>query len=181
MKALVCALMIMIAGILVDEPPKIDSRLDIEPRGRLPLTLILEMMAVCLEQGASIPRTLSMIGTNTGGSYAPSLPCIAGLLEDGNDWNLSWSQGLRDSLLGEELFIIKRCLEPSWRYGQSPLLGIDSTVAELERHARSGLEEEAASLSVRLLLPTGLCILPAFILIGVVPCIASFAGGIFTT
>lgn len=179
MKALVCTLMIVIAGILVDDSPRIDSRLDLDRGGRLPLTLILEMMAVCLEQGASIPRTLSMIGTNTGGLYGLSLPRIAGLLENGNDWDLSWSQGLRDPLLGEALFIVKGCLEPSWRHGQSPLLGIDSTVTELERRARKSLEEEAASLSVRLLLPTGLCILPAFILIGVVPCIASFAGGIF--
>ena len=34
-----------------------------------------------------------------------------------------------------------------------------------------------ATITVRLLVPTGLCILPAFVLIGVIPCIAAFAGG----
>ena len=35
--------------------------------------------------------------------------------------------------------------------------------------ARAGIERRAAKLSVRLLMPTGLCFLPAFICVGVIP------------
>ena len=36
------------------------------------------------------------------------------------------------------------------------------------------MERAAARLSVRLLMPTGLCFLPAFVIVGVLPAIASF-------
>ncbi len=40
---------------------------------------------------------------------------------------------------------------------------------ELRRDARATAEEKAAALSVRLMLPLGLCVLPAFMALGVVP------------
>ena len=39
---------------------------------------------------------------------------------------------------------------------------------------RARIEQRASRLSVRLLLPMGLCLLPAFLLIAVVPTIMSF-------
>jgi len=53
--------------------------------------------------------------------------------------------------------------------------------AELEAilvTARSAAREAAGRLGVRLVLPLGLCFLPAFILIGLVPVILSLAAGL---
>ena len=45
--------------------------------------------------------------------------------------------------------------------------------AELRAAARSSAQERAAALSVRLMLPLGLCVLPAFLALGVVPLLAT--------
>lgn len=44
-----------------------------------------------------------------------------------------------------------------------------SEARELRAAARSGAQERAAALSVRLMLPLGLCVLPAFLALGVLP------------
>ena len=51
---------------------------------------------------------------------------------------------------------------------------IESAIEQLDRDERAAIERNAAKLSVKLLMPTGLCFLPAFVLVGVIPAIASF-------
>lgn len=41
---------------------------------------------------------------------------------------------------------------------------------------RTAIEQESASLSVKLLLPTGLCMLPAFVFLGILPSVMAFVG-----
>lgn len=70
-------------------------------------------------------------------------------------------------------------LEPSWRHGVSPILRIEAVIEQLDRDDRRGIEDAGARLSVRILLPVGLCFLPSFIMIGVIPCLAAFASDLF--
>ena len=65
-------------------------------------------------------------------------------------------------------------LEASWEHGDAPVGCIDAAVEQMDRDERSDIERHAARLSVRLLMPMGLCFLPSFILIGVLPVIVSF-------
>ena len=46
---------------------------------------------------------------------------------------------------------------------------LNSQAEELRRVATAHAQEDAAALGVRLMLPLGLCILPAFMVLGVVP------------
>lgn len=179
MKALGAAILIGLANGLLRGSVGLRSRLGPPGRANPPLTLVLEMMAVSLRQGASIPHALAGVGRTLGGAYAEVLIRVARLLRDGNDWYLAWSQAMRHPLLGKSMTVLSGCLESSWRRGTSPLNRMETTIEQLERQARSGLEQETARLSIRMLVPTGLCILPAFVLIGVIPCIAAFAGGMF--
>jgi tight adherence protein B len=50
---------------------------------------------------------------------------------------------------------------------------LHSEARELRAAARSAAQERAATLSVRLMLPLGLCVLPAFLALGVVPLLAT--------
>jgi pilus assembly protein TadC len=59
----------------------------------------------------------------------------------------------------------------------SPVGRLESLSAAIMEEEESAVEITAAKLSVRLLLPTGLCFLPAFILVGVLPSVVAFAGG----
>lgn len=56
------------------------------------------------------------------------------------------------------------------------LLLEEARAARLRAHAE--LEREAEKLAVRILLPLGLCVLPAFVMIGVLPVLLSMLGGI---
>lgn len=76
--------------------------------------------------------------------------------------------------IGRQAMLIANCLEAAWHHGASPLPQLHVAVMEHERAERSAIEQSAARLSIQLLSPTGLCFLPAFILIGIVPTIASF-------
>ncbi|BDR53779.1 membrane protein [Bombiscardovia nodaiensis] len=146
--------------------------------GDLPLTLLLEMVAVCVRQGASIPYALDRIGTVCQSELGVSLREVARLLNGGNDWYRAWSQACSHERYGSNLSAVRDCLEPSWRHGVSPLGRIETTIEQVDQAQQRELDQAAAGLTVKILLPTGLCILPAFILIGVLPCIAAFAGGL---
>ena len=141
------------------------------------LSLVLALLGVAVRQGASLPRAMSVVGGLLPGPYGLGMVRVAHLLGRGNGWDLSWSGAIGDSDYGQSMQVLADCLEPSWRLGSSPLARIETTMRQLDRHARSVLARVTATITVRLLVPTGLCILPAFVLIGVIPCIAAFAGG----
>ena len=75
----------------------------------------------------------------------------------------------------DPLTTIGDALESSWTHGDSPVGRLSAAIEQIERETTADIERKAGALTVRLLVPTGLCFLPAFILIGVVPAIASFA------
>lgn len=60
-------------------------------------------------------------------------------------------------------------LELSARAGVPAAALLRSEAEEARREARAAAQEKAAALSVRLMLPLGLCILPAFMVLGVFP------------
>ena len=69
-----------------------------------------------------------------------------------------------------ELRQLQRTLQLSYDQSDSGILHVFSDRRELERaRARAAARETAEALGVRLMLPLGACILPAFLLIGVVP------------
>ncbi|OZG49280.1 hypothetical protein [Bombiscardovia coagulans] len=144
----------------------------------IPLTLLMEMVAVCVRQGASVPHALDQIGAVCQSDLGRPMRRVAVLLNQGNEWFSSWSQACSHPRFGRRFSAIRDCLEPSWRHGVSPLGRIEITIEQIDLSQQRTVEEAAAGLAVKLLLPTGLCILPAFILIGVLPCIAAFAGGL---
>lgn len=160
-------------------------------RIRPAVALVLEMIAVAVRQGASIPRALEVIGevcSRSGGNggagndgdghdLGSEMILVARALNRGADWDNAWGVADPDGPDAAALAVIRSALEPSWKHGISPLLRIETTIEQIDREERQRIEEAAAKLSVRVLVPMGLCFLPAFILIGVIPSIVSFATG----
>ena len=50
-----------------------------------------------------------------------------------------------------------------------PHLWFDDQAEEARRTARAEVQERASTLAVKLMLPLGLCVLPAFMVLGVFP------------
>lgn len=75
--------------------------------------------------------------------------------------------------IGAEVDEVGPVLELSRRAGVPAAELLRSEARELRSAARSEARERAAVLSVRLMLPLGLCVLPAFLALGVVPLLAT--------
>lgn len=164
------------------------------------LTLILEMLAVSISQGASIPHALISVGNIVGAVLGRGMAAVGESLHRGSGWHEAWACAMTacDSSAGcggqscmaqndeasyseeesamEALLMIRSALETSWNHGTSPVLRLRTTIEQLDKRSRATIERNAAALSVKLLMPMGLCFLPAFVCIGVIPAIASFMG-----
>ena len=132
--------------------------------------LILRMSQVSLRQGSSIPRALDMVGKAVGGDCGARMSEVGSSLARGVPWADAWHAAMAvqhegapaDSSSGKRTSRTQRDL------------GLESAIEQLDRDERAAIERNAAKLSVKLLMPTGLCFLPAFVLVGVIPAIASF-------
>jgi tight adherence protein B len=69
----------------------------------------------------------------------------------------------------EDRAVVERIIELSARAGVPSAELLRAEAEELRRLARAHSAKKAAVLSVRLMLPLGLCILPAFVVLGVAP------------
>jgi tight adherence protein B len=76
---------------------------------------------------------------------------------------------------------IDRVLDLSIRAGVPAAELLRSEAEQLRRDARSAGQHRAATLSVTLMLPLGLCVLPAFMLVGVVPLLISVLSSTLAT
>lgn len=131
--------------------------------------LVLDLLATAVEAGADLPRALATVGAALG-SGGESLRRVAAALLLGAEWTAAWSD------VPPAMSPAKTALEPAWTTGASAAPALRSAAVE-ERQARRRRAREATSkLGVRLVLPLGLCFLPAFVLIGVVPVLISLAG-----
>ena len=65
-----------------------------------------------------------------------------------------------------------RALARSQATGASVVSSVDRLSDELAREARAAVEDRARAVGVQAALPLGLCLLPAFLLVGIVPLVA---------
>lgn len=142
----------------------------------VPLTL--RMLHAALLQGSSIPTALVAVGQSAHGDVAQALRLAGSALIGGTTWREAWIVATRSesgAACSHSAMLIANCLEGAWRHGSSPTQQLTLAAQRFDQDERSAIKQAASRLSVRLLGPTGLCFLPAFILIGVVPTVASFA------
>ena len=97
----------------------------------------------------------------------PSDLAPAEQLNEGVSWDDAWPDD-------GDLAVVRDAFASSWHSGASPVERLETAVEQLDWDERSRIEQAAAKLSVRLLLPTGLCFLPAFVAVGIIPSFMSF-------
>lgn len=136
----------------------------------LELPVLLDLLDAACAAGASVPGALAAVGAAAGGVRGAALERAAGVLALGASWTEAWS-GAPPAVVR-----VLAALRPSWEDGTPPSDALRGAAqsARRERHARA--LEAAARLGVRLVLPLGLCYLPAFVLVGLVPVLLSLAG-----
>lgn len=132
----------------------------------------LDILAAAISAGASVPTALAALGASMPPAQGLVLRRAAAVLELGGDWEAAWAEA------GGEFAPVARALQPAWVDGVAPEELLAQAAASIRARRLDAAKDAAARLGVRLVLPMGACLLPAFVLLGIVPVLLS-AGGAF--
>ena len=137
------------------------------PAGAAPVdtALVLELLAAQLRAGLA---PLTALGTLAEALNSRPLYTVCQRLQMGRGWGSAWS-GSAAGTFGE----LRDALAPAYA-GGAPSTALLLSLADAHRLSeRRAAERAAGKLSVALVVPLGLCSLPAFICLGIVPILIS--------
>lgn len=137
------------------------------PAGAAPVdtALVLELLAAQLRAGLA---PLAALGTLAEALNSRPLHTVCQRLQMGSGWGSAWS-GSAAGTFGE----LRDALAPAYT-GGAPSTALLLSLADAHRLSeRRAAERAAGKLSVALVVPLGLCSLPAFICLGIVPILIS--------
>ena len=136
-------------------------------------TLLMGLMAVVMRSGSSVSRAVEVVASVLDDSRGDCLACVARELQSGMTWDDAWYSARAGGFAVEGLSLVRRQLESTWTEGASPVMGLEVAVDRRGREMAAESSRAASDLSVRVLLPVGLCMLPSFICMAVVPAVMS--------
>ncbi|MGH3911055.1 MAG: type II secretion system F family protein [Pseudonocardiaceae bacterium] len=140
----------------------------------LALAAAWDLLAACLRAGMAVPLALRAVAEGLDGPAGPALRRVAELLALGADPEQAWQPAL-DTVPTTRLARVAR------RSGRSGTALADSLsrLAVAERaEIREQSETRAQRAGVLIAGPLGLCFLPAFLAIGVIPVVLGLAAGL---
>ncbi len=129
------------------------------------LPLVVDLLASCLAAGQSPGVALGEVASVLGGPVHEEVAEIAARLRLGSDPVAVWSAVARHPQLGSWGRAMFRAVDS----GASVAEAMAAHADDLRAQQRARVEARARAVGVRAALPLGLCLLPAFVLLGVVP------------
>lgn len=131
----------------------------------------LDLLGACLRAGLPVSAAITAMASTAPKPMDDSLRRVADLLALGADPDVAWSEAALDP----DTEALARMARRSARSGSS----LSSSMAELAERSRGDAEDLAAAAAERagVLIsgPLGLCFLPAFIALGIVPVVIGLA------
>ncbi|MGL5824173.1 MAG: type II secretion system F family protein [Nocardioides sp.] len=129
------------------------------------LVPLVDLIAAGLAAGAPPAVALEVACTALPGAAARRLAAVRAELSLGGDPDSAWSAVADDSVLAG----LGRTMVRADRAG-APIASTMRTLAgELADKARAEVEDRARAVGVRAAVPLGVCLLPSFLLLGIVP------------
>lgn len=136
--------------------------------------MLLELIGAMLEAGAGLGRALALVAELAApGIRGPLRPVVAALAV-GADWDTAWGSS---DVRTPELLAVRDALGFAALTGAPSSAILYAQAARLRRERFRTAEKRAAALGVKLVVPLGLCSLPAFICLGVVPVLLALLPG----
>ena len=132
----------------------------------------VDLLASCLDAGAAPESALVSVSRALGGPVGEEFLGIHHRLEVGVDPAQVWRTVAAHPQLGD----LGRAIGRAHQTGASVGEAVHRLSEELRARERAGVEERARSIEVKAAAPLGLCLLPAFVVLGVVPMVASVFG-----
>lgn len=132
------------------------------------------LLAAGLRSGAPSAAALGVACAALPGGAADRLDGVRARLALGIDPMNVWEPLIADPVLAS----LARTMTRSTRSGARVADAVEGLSVDLSRQARARREDQARSVGVKAALPLGLCLLPAFLLIGIVPVVAGLFGSL---
>jgi Flp pilus assembly protein TadB len=130
--------------------------------------VVVDLVSGCLSAGSTLPDALDAAAV--AGDEVLALACrsIAGSLRSGVPADVAWSDWLEDPWLGP----VARTAVRTAHSGAAAAEDFRRTASRLRARRRAAAEHKVRQAAVWLVAPLGLCFLPAFVLLAVVPLVA---------
>lgn len=136
---------------------------------RRDLPHVVELFAATLRAGAAPGDGVAVVVAALPGAAADRLGGVAARLSIGLDPVQVWDALGADPELGR----LGRALARAQASGSPVVASVERLADELAQTARAETEERARAVGVKAALPLGLCLLPAFLLVGIVPLVVA--------
>lgn len=139
------------------------------------LPLVVDLMAACLRSGQAPESALAAVSASLEpGPLRAETAAVVARLRLGGDPTSIWRTVGRHPQLGPLGRTVARALEG----GAAVSDAMDDLAQELRRTRRAEVQARARSVGARAAAPLGLCLLPAFVLVGIVPVVAGSLGAL---
>lgn len=130
--------------------------------------IMLELAAAMLEAGSSLDQALAVLSQVSGEQTGRGLATVVSAIRLGASWDQAWA-ATRGGGSAATLAEVEEGLGFAAATGAPSSALLSSQAQQLRRRSYRQAEQRAAALGVKLVLPMGLCSLPAFVCIGVLP------------
>ena len=145
-----------------------ERELDAKRRRRDELPVVVDLLGACLASGAPVLTSLQLVAETATSSIGGQLRQVAGALSMGATEEEAWV-----FLVGDDAAPIVETFCRTAKSGTPASEQLRVVASDLRAKARECAMNDARKLGVRTAGPLGLCFLPAFVLIGVVPLVFS--------
>lgn len=152
---------------------RLESREQRERRMRMvaDLPVTVDLLAACLRGGASWGEAVESVAGAIGGPLGDELRGVAARVRLGADPATAWL-ALAES---PELAPLARIAARTVDSGAALAPALARLAGDRRRAARAAATSRARAAGIRAVAPLGLCFLPAFVLLGVLPAVAGIA------
>jgi Flp pilus assembly protein TadB len=137
------------------------------------LPVACDLLAVTLAAGLPVGEALSAVGAALPEPLGPELRRVAALYRFGAEPRHAWADA------PPELAVLARALVRAGESGSAVAPALRALAAEARTSARAAAATALQRAGVWVLAPLGLCFLPAFVCLGVVPLVLGIAGQVF--
>lgn len=129
------------------------------------VALAADLMSACLTAGAGVLDALAAASAAVGSRLGELARPVVDELHRGSSPEQAWASWLADERLAP---VARSCVRSSGS-GAAVAAELARVAARLRARQRALVQERVARASVWVVLPLGLCFLPAFVVVGVVP------------
>lgn len=172
-----------VAGLLVAAAcdrglRRLETRAERHRRERLAadLPVAADLLAGCLLAGSTLEDAAESVATAIGGPLARDLRSVLTAVRLGSEPADAWLSLAREPATEPLARTIARAVDSGAPLADAMARLADDQRAERRRSAAAAAER----VSVRAVLPLGICFLPAFVLLGVLPTVGGIAGRVLT-